>query len=83
MDLENRKAIYAEVERIREEIENAFQNWHLQDISIGHPRPSVEDLIDELDIIIHPAIDIKSTATTRGRFVERDDGSLAIEWEML
>jgi hypothetical protein len=57
----SRAAIYAEVERIHEEIDTAFHNWRLQDISVGNTRPTIEDLINEIEICLHPIEVIKQT----------------------
>ena len=82
MTVESRKAIYAEVERIREEIDNAFYNWRSQDISVGQERPTIEDLIAEIETVLSPPTDVKSHVTHIGRMIERD-GKVLTVWEAI
>lgn len=63
MDINSRKAVYAEVERIREEIDQAFCAWRCQDISVGQERPTVGDLIDAIEDCIHPLTAVESKVT--------------------
>ena len=63
MDPNSRKATYDEVEQIREEIEEAFHAWHSQDLSVGQKRPSVEDLIDAIELVLQPITVVESKVT--------------------
>jgi hypothetical protein len=80
MTIESRKEIYTEVERIREEIDNAFDAWRLQDISVGQPRPTVEDLVAEIETVLHSVSGVESKVTRIGKVVERN-GKRVTLWE--
>ena len=79
MSLPARKEIYTEVERIREEIDEAFYAWRSQDASVGQERPTLQDLINEIARIIHPITVLESKVTHVAKLVWRDGNRLQAE----
>lgn len=77
---EDRKKIYDEVERLREAIDAAFNNWHLEDASVGQARPEIADLIDEIEMVLRPIEAISSDVTGIKRLFVSDGRCFAI-WE--